>query len=61
MFLLLLFMGSKDTRGSWELVLFFHYVGTGDHIQAIRIGGKCLYLLNHLADPFHLIFDTGCH
>lgn len=57
----ILFVGSKGTSGSWALVSFFHCVGTGGHIRAIRIGGKCLYLLSYLTGPFNLSFDIGCH
>lgn len=34
-----------------ELLLSCHHVGTGNPTQAIRLGGRCLYLLKHLTDP----------
>jgi hypothetical protein len=40
-----------------ELVLFFYHVGSVNQTQAVRPGGKCSYLLSHLAGflcPFFL-------
>lgn len=33
----------------WELIISFYYVGSGDQNQVLRLGGRHLYLLNHLA------------
>lgn len=40
-----------DEKNLWDLVLPFHYVGSGYHDQAVRLGGKHLYLLVHLSLP----------
>lgn len=34
-----------------ELVLSFHYMGSGDQTQVIRLGGKPLYPLSRFAGP----------
>lgn len=34
-----------------ELVLSFHYMGSGDQTQDIRLGSKPLYPLSRLAGP----------
>jgi hypothetical protein len=33
----------------WQSVLSFYYVGTRDRTLVIELGGKCLYILSHLA------------
>lgn len=37
----------KSDDNYWELVLAFHYQGSGDPSQVIRLGSKC-----HLTQPF---------
>lgn len=36
---------SKDSF--WELVLSFHYVGSGDETRVMRLGGGRVYLQRH--------------
>lgn len=47
-----------EVRGELgELGLSFHlYVCSGDEAQSIRLGNKCLFLMNHLASPLVLHF-----
>lgn len=35
-------------------ISFYHHVGPGLETQALRPGGKCPYLLSHLASFIHL-------
>lgn len=47
-------MGHQRTSedNSWELVfLLFYHVGSFDPVQAVKIGSKYLYLLDHLEGP----------
>lgn len=34
-----------------ELVLSFYSLGLWDGTQAVRLGGRCRYLLSHLGGP----------
>lgn len=49
------YMGSTLGRGmgGWvcrsELVFFFNYVGLRDKTQVLRLEGRCLFQLSHLA------------
>lgn len=42
-------LGSEDNIQ--ELVLTFYYVGSWDWAQAVRLDGKYLYPLRHIAGP----------
>lgn len=57
-FLITLFWWGQVWRAggnSWELVLFCYHVGRGDLTWAIRFDLKHLYLLRHLAQPYHFL------
>lgn len=50
--------GTHSTEHMWrskgisqEMVLCFHHLGSLDQTQAIKLGNKQLYLLNHLTNP----------
>lgn len=44
----------KSSRDSfWELVLAFHRVNPRDWTQVLRLGGKNLHPLSHLAGPYY--------
>lgn len=40
-----------------KLFLSFHYVGSGDWAQVIKVGSKCLYPISLAPDPFIFIFE----
>lgn len=41
-------------RSSFSLSTTFHYVCPRDRTEVARLGGKRLYLLSHLVDPWFL-------
>lgn len=42
----------ERSEGNFEKsVLPFYLMGPWDGAVAVRLGGRCLYLLSHLADP----------
>lgn len=41
------------------MVLSFHFVGTGDQSQTVRLEGKCPYPLSHL-DNLTSVFQRNC-
>lgn len=46
-------------RQSMGSVLSLHHVGTGDRIQVIGLGSKCLYPLSSLASPRPMFFKSS--
>lgn len=43
--------------GSTTLGSQFSPVGLRDQTQVVRLGGKLLYLLSHLAGPFYVLWQ----
>lgn len=48
----------RTTSKSW---FSFHHVGPRDGTQVLKLGGKCLYPLSHLADPSTIVFRDSWH
>lgn len=46
----------RSEDSSWESFLSCHQVEPRDQTRVIRLIGKCLYLLNHLASPRNRVF-----
>lgn len=45
----------------WDLILFFHHVGTGDRTQGGSLAASSLYLLSHVNSPCNRVSSNYGH